>query len=312
MDAAASTPAGPRPIVVGYDGSTAAGTALEWAAGTAASRACRLEILTATAPAPEGMAAPIGMSSSVVPGRPRRASDALTDEARRVAGKVLTDDAVEVTAVTGAAASALVRASERAQLLVVGNRGHGALGSALLGSVSSSVARHAHCPVTVVRGTVDDPDHRRPVTVGVDYLEPSPAAVRLAADLAARWQVPLRIVSAWAEPEQAPMGLSHLHPRPVTEGARARHDLARAATLEAADQARLVAPGLEVELLTPGTPAAPTLEDESRRSGLLVLGSRRLGPLERVAVGSVGDAVLDHASCPVTIVPTCTAHTAGR
>jgi nucleotide-binding universal stress UspA family protein len=312
MDAAASTPAGPRPIVVGYDGSTAAGTALEWAAGTAASRACRLEILTATAPAPEGMAAPIGMSSSVVPGRPRRASDALTDEARRVAGKVLTDDAVEATAVTGAAPSALVRASERAQLLVVGNRGHGALGSALLGSVSSSVARHAHCPVTVVRGTVDDPDHRRPVTVGVDYLEPSPAAVRLAADLAARWQVPLRIVSAWAEPEQAPMGLSHLHPRPVTEGARARHDLARAATLEAADQARLVAPGLEVELLTPGTPAAPTLEDESRRSGLLVLGSRRLGPLERVAVGSVGDAVLDHASCPVTIVPTCTAHTAGR
>ena len=115
-----------------------------------------------------------------------------------------------------------------------------------------------------------------------------------------------------AVPEIGAIGLSHLQARPVPEGARARQELARAATLEAADQARLVAPDLEVELVTPGAPAASTLEDDSRRSGLVVLGSRRLGPLERVAVGSVGKAVLDHASCPVTIVPTCAAHAAGR
>ena len=311
MDARASTPTAPPPIVVGFDGSPAAETALEWAARAAASRSCPLEILAATGPAHEGVAAPIGLSSSVVPGR-SHAPDSLVEDARRLAAKVLPEDAVEVTTVAGAAGPALVRASERAQMVVVGNRGHGALGSALLGSVSAAVARHAHCPVTVVRGTVDDPDRRRPVTVGVDYLEPSPAAVRLAADVAARWAVPLRIVSAWAEPELGPIGLSHLHARPVSEGARARQDLARAATLEAAAQARVVAPDLVVELLTPGAPAAPALEDDSRRSGLLVLGSRRLGPLERVTVGSVGDAVLDHASCPVTIVPTCTAHTAGR
>ena len=292
MDARASTTR-PAPIAVGYDGSTAAESALEWAARAAVVRSCRLEILVALAPAPEGVPAPIGLSSSVVPGRTRHAPEAMADDARPLAAKVLTDDAVEVTTVGGAAAPALVRASERAQMVVVGNRGHGALGSALLGSVSSTVAQHAHCPVTVVRGTVDDPDHRRPVTVGVDYVEPSPAAVRLAADLAARWSVPLQA-------------------RPVSEGARARRELAGAATLEAAAQARLVAPDLVVELLTPGSPAAPALEDESRRSGLLVLGSRRLGPLERIAVGSVGDTVLDHASCPVTVVPTCTAHTAGR
>ncbi|WP_323099049.1 universal stress protein [Intrasporangium sp. YIM S08009] len=311
MDARASTTR-PAPIAVGYDGSTAAETALEWAAEEAVSRSCRLEILMATAPSFEGAPAPIGLSSSVVPGRMRHAPDTLADDARRLAAKVLTDDAIEMTTVDGAAAPALIRASERAQMLVVGNRGHGAIGSALLGSVSSTVAQHAHCPVTVVRGTVDDPDRRRPVTVGVDYLEPSSAAVRFAADLAARWAVPLRVVSAWADPEPGPIGLSHLQTRPVSEGARARQDLARAATLEAAAQARLVSPDLVLELLTPGSPAAPALEDDSRRSGLLVLGSRRLGPLERVAVGSVGDAVLNHASCPVTIVPTCTAHTAGR
>jgi nucleotide-binding universal stress UspA family protein len=37
-------------------------------------------------------------------------------------------------------------------LIVIGSRGLGAVSRALLGSVSDSVVRHAHCPVFVVRG----------------------------------------------------------------------------------------------------------------------------------------------------------------
>ncbi len=37
-------------------------------------------------------------------------------------------------------------------LIVIGSRGLGAISRALLGSVSDSVVRHAHCPVLVMRG----------------------------------------------------------------------------------------------------------------------------------------------------------------
>jgi nucleotide-binding universal stress UspA family protein len=38
-----------------------------------------------------------------------------------------------------------------AGLIVMGSRGQGRLRRALMGSVSDSVVRHAHCPVTIVR-----------------------------------------------------------------------------------------------------------------------------------------------------------------
>jgi nucleotide-binding universal stress UspA family protein len=39
-----------------------------------------------------------------------------------------------------------------AGLMVIGSRGRGGISRALMGSVSDSVIRHAHCPVLVVRG----------------------------------------------------------------------------------------------------------------------------------------------------------------
>lgn len=57
---------------------------------------------------------------------------------------------VQVETVRGDAAEVLVDESRHADLLVVGNRGHGRFASALLGSVSDRCAHHAKCPVVVV------------------------------------------------------------------------------------------------------------------------------------------------------------------
>ena len=59
---------------------------------------------------------------------------------------------VRARVVEGNAAQVLLDASDGADLLVVGNRGHGGFTEALLGSVSQHCVHHAHCPVVVIRG----------------------------------------------------------------------------------------------------------------------------------------------------------------
>jgi nucleotide-binding universal stress UspA family protein len=60
----------------------------------------------------------------------------------------------------GHAANELVQASEGAQMLVVGNRGHRGLHELLMGSVSSASATRARCPVLTIHG--DTPPPPRP------------------------------------------------------------------------------------------------------------------------------------------------------
>ncbi|MGZ6825780.1 MAG: universal stress protein [Mycobacteriales bacterium] len=60
---------------------------------------------------------------------------------------------VTVELLCGAAGPVLVDRSRGSALLVVGTRGRGALSRALMGSVSSYCATHAHCPTVVVPAT---------------------------------------------------------------------------------------------------------------------------------------------------------------
>ena len=138
-------------IIVGIDGSAHSLKALEWAITEAAIRHAPLTVLTVHQAVAGYFATPVQY-----PG-----DQDLTDQAREVAQKE-TDDilgkvgegsrlpSVTVRAVNGLPAEELLRASAGADMLVVGSRGAGGFARLLLGSVSTQVTHHAHCPVVVI------------------------------------------------------------------------------------------------------------------------------------------------------------------
>jgi nucleotide-binding universal stress UspA family protein len=142
-------------IVVGVDGSEQCGAALEWALAEAALRGATLEAVCAyRLPSGwlgmgEAMGAtmPVSLTESDVEVYAKDALDRMLDAAGG-------HGSVEVVrrAVAGHAAQVLVEASDGADLLVVGSRGHGDVGSLLLGSTGMHCVHHAGCPVVVVRG----------------------------------------------------------------------------------------------------------------------------------------------------------------
>jgi len=70
--------------------------------------------------------------------------DTVADQAR------LRSVTLEREFVRGTPRSALAAQAEHADLVVVGARGHGAVGAALLGSVSTWLLHHLHRPIAVV------------------------------------------------------------------------------------------------------------------------------------------------------------------
>jgi nucleotide-binding universal stress UspA family protein len=144
----AAGPDDPPRVVVGVDGSASGGEALTWAVEEARRRDADLVALRAWVP-PEPVAHPLLASRA----------DWFADLARETTAALSADlDAADTDGVRVAAEVvgelpqvALVARSTTADLVVVGNRGRTTTGRILLGSVSSHVARHAACPIVVVR-----------------------------------------------------------------------------------------------------------------------------------------------------------------
>jgi nucleotide-binding universal stress UspA family protein len=136
-----------RRIVVGVDGFEPSTAALRWAIHQARLTGAVVEAVTAwQIPAGAGLVPPADM--------PDYASDAqmVLTEAITETGTVDPEVEIRPYVVEGRAAQVLVDAAEGADLLVVGNRGHGGLAEALLGSVGQYCVRHAPCPVVIMRG----------------------------------------------------------------------------------------------------------------------------------------------------------------
>ena len=139
-------------ITVGFDGSHSAQRALEWAMSEAVARHAPLTVLTVhLVPASGWTGKPIILPADAPELEKMR--QAAEDAAAKVAAELGQPGAVAVNvrAVNGYPGEELIKASDDADLVVVGARGMSAIGRLLLGSVSSEVLHHTRCPVAVIR-----------------------------------------------------------------------------------------------------------------------------------------------------------------
>lgn len=136
------------------------------------------------------------------------------------------------------------------------------------------------------------------VVVAVDGSAASDNAVRWAANTAVKRNVPLRLASSYTMPQ-------FLYAEGMVPPQELYDDLQRE-TLRKIEDAREIAlnvgPDLKIgHAVAEGSPIDMLLE-MSREFGMIVMGSRGLGGLSGMVLGSVSGAVVSHASCPVVVV----------
>jgi nucleotide-binding universal stress UspA family protein len=297
-----------RRVVVGYDGSRHGREALEWAVDEAQRRGAALCVVHALG---GGVFGP-PMQAAGLEGkrRLRRAGEEVAAEGR--ARALERAPGLEVSTrvhVQAPSTAALVDESAAAELVVVGTRGHGGFAGMLLGSTSTAVAMHAHCPVVIARHGRPDGEHGRRhgaapgpsegrVVVGVDGSPRSAGAVEPAFAAASSRGVGLTAVLAWSAP-WAP-GAEGLGPAPDPWA-----DLEQR---EAAVLDRVLAgpsrahPDVDVRCAVVRGHAGEALVEHSRGAELVVVGSRGRGGLRGLLLGSVSRVVVHHAECPVLVV----------
>ncbi len=129
-------------VVVGIDGSDAAQAALGWAL-----RYGRLTGGPLHAVAVWQQPPPVGGAPTMI------SDEELEQEADRLLRRAIADlpaAPARTTVTQGEPSQQLVENSSDADVLVLGNHGHGAVAGALLGSVAQRCAHHARCPVVLV------------------------------------------------------------------------------------------------------------------------------------------------------------------
>lgn len=289
-------------IVVGVDGSESSTKAVRWAAREACMRNVPLRIVHVLI-TPAWGPTPWLLTDVALP------VPAEEDRARENSGREIIADAVKAIECSSEGeslpeiktelffsvpVSVLVDLSKEAQLVVVGRRGLHALSRVLLGSVSSGLVRHAHCPVAVVHDeapSVLNPA-TLPVLVGIDGSPASELATAIAFDEASWRGVDLVALHAWQDAD--------LKAAPSMEWS-AQETFGNEILAERLAGWRDRYPDVSVHpRVVWGDPARHLLTD-SERAQLVVVGSHGRGGFAGMLLGSVSAAVSQAARIPVIV-----------
>ena len=285
------------PVVVGVDGSPSSLAAVETAAREAALRGVGLRLVHAfgwpSLPLPPG-----GTAWGPSTARVRELADRTLTRAERRAHRVAPHVRIVTDSVVGEPVMVLEIESRTASLLVVGSRGLSRFGSLLLGSTAGHLAAHGRCPLLVVRGR---PDPSGPVLLAVDGSPASRPAVEFAFAEAELRAAPLVAQHVWnTATERVYDGPAD--PPFVTYDEDRLRDEEERLLAEAVSGLQEKYPDVAVERRLVRGHVRGALVEASAEAQLAVVGARGHGGFTGLLLGSVGQALLHHAHCPVAVI----------
>jgi nucleotide-binding universal stress UspA family protein len=282
-------------IVVGVDDSPAAKGAVEWAARDAELRRISLTLVHAVSPN-----LTTWWDTPLSPG---------LAQWQKNHGRRLLDDAVEIVEKTchhggptqihtkvlpSAAVPTMIDLSKDAEMVVTGSSGTGSWSGRLLGSVSSALLRHAHCPVAIIHDGDPSTAHQlqAPVLLGIDGSSASESATAMAFDEASRRNVGLIALHAWSDVDVSEW------PGVDWPAMQSMADQVLAERLAGWQEQY---PDVSVRRIVVRDQPARQLVTHSAEAQLLVVGSRGRGGFGGMLVGSVSETVAQLARTPVIV-----------
>jgi nucleotide-binding universal stress UspA family protein len=289
-------------VLLAVDGSEGAAEAVSLARMMAWPEGSRLRVVSVveleawmtSLPRPTGAASPV-LESEI--------AAYFEDEQRRIVELFSPERDVETVILHGRPATMIIEEARdfAAEVVMVGSRGHGAIATLILGSVSAEVVDHAPSPVLVAR--------RPNLSHVVMATDGSPSA-RAAEDVVAGWSVfeglPVDVVSVADAVRPWASGIAPGFQRHAREAyAQELDEVSQVAESVAGDAAnRLRESGRLAEaLVRRGDPAAEIVAlAEERRADLVVLGSRGRSALAEIVLGSVARNVLAGSKASVLVV----------
>ena len=291
-------------ILLAIDGSDASMTAIAAVARLPLPAGSTIELLSVLSTAdPSGGAWP-SVTLIQPPDARDRSIAAIRDELDRLAERLSGPDrTIRVMVVEGRPASEIVVAATglHADLIVMGARGISAIERLLIGSVSAEVVDHAHCPVLVVRS-----ERVGRVLLATDGSADADRAVEFVTNSGLFGAVTMKVVSVVDPGMPWWTGLSPVDGMVASESYVAVVEAARRHADETARRTVAALDRDEVSTLVPprvGDIAGTIVGEATAWSAdIVVLGTRGLGTIRRLLLGSVSRDVLHHAPMSVLIV----------
>ena len=292
-------------ILLAYDGSQGSQQALALVDALALPPGSSIRVVLVVEPAMAPLG-PSGMPGALIPSpaldeRLMAVLQADVDAAVRTLGRA--DRSAEGTVIIGRPATVLVDEATRfrADLAVVGSRGHGPIASLVLGSVSSEVSDHAPCAVLVAR----TPEITR-VLFATDGSEASASAEEVLATWPTFEGLAIRVMSVADVAAPWHSGIAPMMHAKVAGAYAQAVEVAKAEHSKIAEDAavRLRAGGRSVETNLRTGDAAGEITSEADEFGadLIVVGSRGRTGLVRLVLGSVARNVLHGSRASVLVV----------